>query len=76
MIVIGGRESSNTHKLYDLCSQGCEKTCWIESPSELNYDFFDNAKSVGITAGASTPDGIITEVLSLMERENDFQSML
>jgi len=64
MIVIGGRESSNTHKLYDLCSSVCPATLWIESPKELiDSDLFDNAKSVGITAGASTPDGIITEVL-------------
>ena len=69
MIVIGGKESSNTHKLYDLCQLECSKTLWIESPDELvRNDFFDNAKSVGITAGASTPDGIITEVLKLWKK--------
>ena len=66
MIVIGGRESSNTHKLYDLCSKECP-TVWIESITDLLTDFPDNAKCVGITAGASTPDGIITEVLKEME---------
>ena len=66
MIVIGGRESSNTHKLYDLCSLECP-TIWIESYTDLLTDFPDNAKCVGITAGASTPDGIITEVLKEME---------
>ena len=66
MIVIGGRESSNTHKLYDLCSLECP-TVWIESYTDLLTDFPDNAKCVGITAGASTPDGIITEVLKEME---------
>ena len=66
MIVIGGRESSNTHKLYDLCSLECP-TVWIESITDLLTDFPDNAKCVGITAGASTPDGIITEVLKEME---------
>ena len=77
MIVIGGKESSNTHKLYDLCQLECSKTLWIESPDELvRNDFFDNAKSVGITAGASTPDGIITEVLKKMENTIDFKSML
>ena len=77
MIVIGGRDSSNTHKLYDLCLKECPKTLWIESVTELNNtDFPDNAKSVGITAGASTPDGIITEVFRLMENKNDFKSML
>ncbi len=77
MIVIGGRESSNTHKLYDLCCEVCPKTVWIESPDEIDFaDFSDNAKCVGITAGASTPDGIITEVYKKMEKELDFKSML
>ena len=77
MIVIGGRDSSNTHKLYDLCLAECPKTIWIESKAELNKaDFPDSAKSVGITAGASTPDGIITEVFKSMENANDFKSML
>ncbi len=76
MIVIGGRSSSNTHKLYDLCKLECANTLWIESEDELNTDFPDNAKSVGITAGASTPDGIILEVLKKMENEKDFSSLL
>ena len=66
MLVIGGHESSNTKKLYELCSVVCP-TVWIESITDLQTDFPDNAKCVGITAGASTPDGIITEVLKEME---------
>ncbi len=66
MIVIGSHESSNTKKLYDLCSERCA-TEWIETVSDLETDFLDNAKCVGITAGASTPDGIIMEVLKKME---------
>ena len=73
MIVIGGHESSNTHKLYDLCSLECH-TVWIESIADLQTDFPDNAKCVGITAGASTPDGIITEVLK--EMEENFTELL
>ena len=76
MIVIGGRESSNTRKLYDLCKQNCSETVLIESAEQLPIDFAKDAKSVGITAGASTPDGIILEVHKKMERENDFKSML
>ena len=72
MIVIGGHESSNTRKLFDLCSNVCP-TFWIESVADLQTDFPDNAKCVGITAGASTPDGIITEVLKEME---NFTEML
>ena len=73
MIVIGGRDSSNTHKLYDLCRESCPQTLWIESAAELKADFPDSAKSAGITAGASTPDGIITEVFITME---NFSQML
>ena len=74
MLVIGGKDSSNTHKLYDLCLEHCADTRWIESITELTTDFPDSAKSVGITAGASTPDGIITEVLLTMEE--NFTQML
>ncbi len=73
MIVIGGHDSSNTHKLFDLCSAECP-TLWIESIADLQTDFPDNAKCVGITAGASTPDGIITEVLK--EMEENFTELL
>ena len=77
MIVIGGRDSSNTHKLFELCKERCPKTVWIESAAELLTDFPDNAKSVGITAGASTPDGIIMEVFKAMEEKNtEFVQML
>ena len=77
MIVIGGKTSSNTRKLYDLCSSECPKTFLIESADELSLDAFSgNTYSVGITAGASTPDGIITEVYNKMEKELDFKSML
>ena len=69
MIVIGGKDSSNTHKLYDLCIKECPTTLWIESLEDLT-DFPDSAKSVGIAAGASTPEGIITEVLDFMEDKN------
>jgi 4-hydroxy-3-methylbut-2-enyl diphosphate reductase len=72
MIVIGGRDSSNTHRLYDLCKSVCDSTVWIESAEELT-DFPDNVKSIGITAGASTPEGIILEVFKTME---NFSQML
>ena len=75
MIVIGGKDSSNTRKLYDLCKEKCAGTVWIESADELVDRFPNGAKCVGITAGASTPDGIILEVLKTMEREIDFKSM-
>lgn len=64
MIVVGGRNSSNTRKLFDLCSENAPYAVHIESADELkSADFPENAKNIGITAGASTPDDIILEVI-------------
>lgn len=65
MIVVGGRNSSNTRKLFDVCNDNC-KTYLIESASELDLSLFENSCNVGITAGASTPDSIIKEVRMIM----------
>ena len=73
MIVVGDRSSANSNRLFELCKSVCQKTQFIESTAGLITDFPDNAKSVGITAGASTPDGIILEVLKTME---NFSQML
>ena len=66
MIVIGGKHSSNTAKLYEVCLANCKNTFLIETAQELNGSFFKNAKSVGVVAGASTPAGIIKEVIKTM----------
>ena len=66
MVVIGGKESSNTHKLFDLCSAVCPKTKLIESVLELG-DIPSGVNNIGISAGASTPDVIILEVFKTME---------
>ena len=73
MIVVGDHSSANSNRLFELCKSVCQKTQFIESTAGLITDFPDNAKSVGITAGASTPDGIILEVLKTME---NFSQML
>ncbi len=65
MVIVGGRQSSNTAKLRDVCSVNCP-TILIETAGELDAGQFAGAKSIGITAGASTPAGIIKEVLSTM----------
>jgi len=69
MIVIGGRNSSNTEKLYKLCSEITE-TYLIEKASELSDINFEGVFSVGVTAGASTPDGTIKEVIKTMSESN------
>lgn len=65
MIVVGGRHSSNTARLYELCSSHC-KTIHVETADELPVDHLLPAQRVGITAGASTPADIIKEVLVTM----------
>ena len=65
MLVIGGRSSSNTIKLADICSQFCE-TDHIEKKSELDKTKILRHNRIGVTAGASTPADIIKEVLNTM----------
>lgn len=62
MIVIGGRHSSNTRKLYEICSERCADTRFIQTVNDLDPDSLKGVKKVGITAGASTPNYIIEEV--------------
>ena len=70
MIIIGGRSSSNSKKLYETACENCPNTVWIETASELDPKFFKGACKVGIAAGASTPGVIIEEVVNKMT--NDF----
>ncbi len=77
MIVIGGADSSNTAKLYDICKKFCSQTFRIERPEELgelNYKMSAHTK-VGIAAGASTPSGVIQEVYKTMS-EQLFEELL
>ena len=66
MIVIGGRESSNSRKLYRLAARFCPRTFFIESAAELSGVRAAPSDIIGITAGASTPDCIIKEVVARM----------
>lgn len=62
MIVIGGKHSSNTRKLYDICANCCENTFFIQTLDDLHLEVPKSVRLVGITAGASTPKNIIEEV--------------
>ncbi|MBQ9135511.1 MAG: 4-hydroxy-3-methylbut-2-enyl diphosphate reductase [Lachnospiraceae bacterium] len=62
MIVIGGRHSSNTRKLYEICSKECPNTYFIQTLDDLHLELPKSVRLVGITAGASTPNNIIEEV--------------
>lgn len=75
MIVIGSTESSNSRKLFEISAGCCEQTFFIQSAEDLELNLFRPYKSVGITAGASTPHNIIEEVHRVMEDMN-FEQML
>ena len=62
MLVIGGKHSSNTQKLYEISKCECGNTYDIQSPVDLDSEMFQSSSCVGITAGASTPNKIIEEV--------------
>ena len=64
MIVIGGKDSSNTRRLFDVCREHCVNTVMVENAEELDAGRFAGCKHIGITAGASTPAWIIKEVHS------------
>ena len=68
MVIVGGRESSNTAKLRDVCAAYCP-TIWVETADELPRDRFAPGMTVGLTAGASTPADIIKEVHTIMNNE-------
>ena len=69
MIVIGDRNSSNTKRLREICSEVCKHTCLIDSGADLSAADYIGKSSVGITAGASTPQWIIKEVYNIMSDE-------
>ena len=62
MIVIGGKNSSNTRKLYEICRKECKNTYYIQTVGDLDPESVNSVRCVGITAGASTPKKIIEEV--------------
>ncbi len=81
MIVIGDRKSSNTRRLAQLCARLCPLTVWVERGSELDRERFRQVETLGITAGASTPEWIIKEVYKkmsdeIMEIDQSFEDML
>ncbi|MBP5772505.1 MAG: 4-hydroxy-3-methylbut-2-enyl diphosphate reductase [Eubacterium sp.] len=68
MIVIGGKNSSNTQKLYEICKNECENTFYIQTAKDMDFEKLKDFEKVGITAGASTPKNIIEEVHTKCQR--------
>ncbi|MEW5806225.1 MAG: 4-hydroxy-3-methylbut-2-enyl diphosphate reductase [Acidobacteriota bacterium] len=63
MIVVGGKHSGNTRRLYDICREVGAVTYYIETADEIKEAWLDGIENVGVTAGASTPDFILQEVI-------------
>ena len=69
MLVVGGRHSSNTQKLFEICKKECENTYYIQTIDDLDPAVLRTIDNVGITAGASTPNKIIEEVQNNVRNE-------
>ncbi|MFC1667821.1 4-hydroxy-3-methylbut-2-enyl diphosphate reductase [Chlamydiota bacterium] len=67
MLIIGGFNSANTRRLYELCNRTCHSTYHIETTGDIKHKWFDENKNSGITAGASTPNWIISDIISYLE---------
>ncbi|MFV0528916.1 MAG: 4-hydroxy-3-methylbut-2-enyl diphosphate reductase [Lachnospiraceae bacterium] len=69
MIVVGGKNSSNTQKLFEICKNQCSNTYHIQTHNDISSDMFQSSSCIGITAGASTPNKIIEEVQTHVRTE-------
>ena len=69
MVVVGDRKSANTKHLTEICSERCSRVVQIERVEQLSSDFLNGCSVAGLTAGASTPAGIIKEVYTTMSEE-------
>lgn len=75
MIVLGGKNSSNTTKLYEICKTHCNNTIHVENSGEIpdNIIHSNKIKTIGVTAGASTPDWIIKEAILKMSDDKNLE---
>ena len=75
MIVLGGKNSSNSNKLAQVSREHCKNVYFVESIDELDFDKIKKFNKIGITAGASTPDSVIKEAVSSMENFDNNEMM-
>lgn len=70
VVVVGGRNSANTRRLYEISLQSGKPAYWVERKEDIDREWFKGVKVVGITAGASTPDWLLEEVINYLESLN------
>lgn len=75
MIVLGGENSSNSKKLYEVCKENCDNVFFATSINDLDINYFNIFNKIGITAGASTPEEVIEEAVSSMENFDNNEMM-
>ncbi len=75
MVVIGGKKSSNTAKLFKICSEKCKRTYAVEDLEETSTIEIFNNDVIGVTAGASTPEWLIKEVVDRMSENQVFENL-
>ncbi len=74
MIIIGGKNSSNTNKLYEIAKNNCKNTILVETEQEIQKDEIHKYNLVGIMAGASTPKDVINDVVKKLEKQECMSS--
>lgn len=68
MIIVGGKHSSNSNKLYEIAKKNCENVFFVETKEDLDLEKIKKFKSIGIMAGASTPQKSVTEIVDIIEK--------
>lgn len=68
MIIVGGKHSSNSNKLYELAKKNCKNVFFVETKEDLDLEKIKNFKSLGIMAGASTPQKSVSEIVDIIEK--------
>ena len=68
MIIIGGKNSSNSNKLYEIAKKNCKNVVFIETKNEMELNVVKEEKKIGIMAGASTPQKSILEVVEIIKK--------
>jgi len=74
MVVVGGKNSANTRRLYEICRESGVDSYHIEEPSELNKDFFTDRRCAGVVSGASTPDRMVRKVVERIKKISEFRT--